>query len=170
MSIDWPAAGYYIIHQSHIDASAYSAAAVCNILTFSNGSCYIDVVVSKTMTTISPLFQFHSTAVMNFISADSIFCTYPGLTLHRHVLINAYPIYSGSLRSKTMAALQKYNSHGFDFIPCEDIHQLPHICQSMPRSLTDGGLECHTRLLEETCLHCGPFHHSLVPNGQVTLC
>ncbi|KAI6030966.1 hypothetical protein F5J12DRAFT_692680, partial [Pisolithus orientalis] len=71
--------GYYIIHQSHIDASTYSAAAVCNILMFSNGSHYTDVVVSKTMTTISPLFQFHSTAVMNFISTDGIFCAYPGL-------------------------------------------------------------------------------------------
>ncbi|KIO01333.1 hypothetical protein M404DRAFT_95479, partial [Pisolithus tinctorius Marx 270] len=87
---------------------------VRNILTFSNGSCYIDVVVSKTMTAISLLFQFHSTAVMNFISTDSIFCAYPSLTLHRRALINAYPIYSGSLGSKTMAALQKYNSHGFD--------------------------------------------------------
>ncbi|KAI5981988.1 hypothetical protein F5J12DRAFT_695060, partial [Pisolithus orientalis] len=60
-----------------------------NILMFSNGSHYTDVVVSKTMTTISPLFQFHSTAVMNFTTTDSIFCAYPGLALHKCALINA---------------------------------------------------------------------------------
>ncbi|KIN97310.1 hypothetical protein M404DRAFT_160711, partial [Pisolithus tinctorius Marx 270] len=105
----------------------------------SNGTHHIDVIVSRTSTAISPLFQFHSTAVMNFISADSIFCAYPNLTFHRRALINSLPVYNGSIGFKTMAALQKYASRGFDFGACEDVHHMPYTCRSIPRTLTDGG-------------------------------
>ncbi|KIO01175.1 hypothetical protein M404DRAFT_116015, partial [Pisolithus tinctorius Marx 270] len=100
--------GYNIIHKSCIEASPYNMSAIHSILTFSNGTHHIDVIVSRTLTAISLLFQFCSTAVMNFISADSIFGTYPNLTFHHCTLINSLPIYNGSISFKTMAALQKY--------------------------------------------------------------
>ncbi|KAI5982957.1 hypothetical protein EDD15DRAFT_2110694, partial [Pisolithus albus] len=45
------------------------------------GAKAIDIIVSSTCSAIGPILQFHSTAVMNFISADTIFSCYPSLTL-----------------------------------------------------------------------------------------
>ncbi|KIN94092.1 hypothetical protein M404DRAFT_73349, partial [Pisolithus tinctorius Marx 270] len=81
-------AGYNVIRETRVDASSYNMSTIRSILTFSNGTHYIDVIVSKTSTALSPLFQFHSTAVMNFISADTIFCAYPNLTFNHCALIN----------------------------------------------------------------------------------
>ncbi|KIO14866.1 hypothetical protein M404DRAFT_117251, partial [Pisolithus tinctorius Marx 270] len=53
-----------------------------------NGWCVINVIVSSTVAAMSPIFEFHSTAVMNFIAADHIFCAYPTLTLHKMSLVN----------------------------------------------------------------------------------
>ncbi|KIO08143.1 hypothetical protein M404DRAFT_108858, partial [Pisolithus tinctorius Marx 270] len=53
-----------------------------------NGEKLIDVIISKTTSALSPIFQFHSTAVMNFFTANSLFCTYPLLTLHHCAMIN----------------------------------------------------------------------------------
>ncbi|KIO00531.1 hypothetical protein M404DRAFT_963360 [Pisolithus tinctorius Marx 270] len=117
----------------------YNMSAIHSILTFSNGTHYIDVIVSRTSTALSPLFQFHSTAVMNFISADTIFCAYPNLTFDHRALINPHPNYYGLIGFKTMAALQKYASQGFEFVKCEEFHHLPYSCRSIPHTLTDSG-------------------------------
>ncbi|KIN95877.1 hypothetical protein M404DRAFT_73173, partial [Pisolithus tinctorius Marx 270] len=81
-------AGYNIIYETHIDGSPYNMSAIRSILTFSNRTHYIDAIVSRMSTALSPLFQFHSTAVMNFISADTIFCAYPNLMFNHCALIN----------------------------------------------------------------------------------
>ncbi|EGN93335.1 hypothetical protein SERLA73DRAFT_156308 [Serpula lacrymans var. lacrymans S7.3] len=54
-----------------------------------NGLKNIDVVVSSTSMSISPIFHFHSTAVMNFISGDGFFSAYPKLTGMYRSLTNA---------------------------------------------------------------------------------
>ncbi|KIN98976.1 hypothetical protein M404DRAFT_92790, partial [Pisolithus tinctorius Marx 270] len=53
-----------------------------------NGHKLIDIIVSKTTSALSPIFQFHSTAIMNFFSANSLFCAYPSLTQCHHTMIN----------------------------------------------------------------------------------
>ncbi|KAI6008657.1 hypothetical protein BKA83DRAFT_4029724, partial [Pisolithus microcarpus] len=62
---------------------------VSRLVVLTNGKNSVDVVVSKTSTTLSPIFPFHSTAVMNFISADTIFSGYPTLTLWHLSVVNA---------------------------------------------------------------------------------
>ncbi|KIO09006.1 hypothetical protein M404DRAFT_51775, partial [Pisolithus tinctorius Marx 270] len=153
--------GYNVIRETCIEASPYNTTTIHSILTFSNGTHYIDVIVSKTSTALSPLFQFHSTAVMNFISTDTIFCAYPNLTFVHHVLINPHPIYYGTLSFKTMAALQKYASRGFEFVECEEFHHLPYSCRSIPHSLTDGG--CLWVQISDLC-------HDLVKPADILKC
>ncbi|KAI6148789.1 hypothetical protein BKA82DRAFT_4014740 [Pisolithus tinctorius] len=66
--------------------------------------------------------RFARTAVMNFFSADSIFCGYPNLTFHLLALINPKPVYFRLFGWKSMAAVHKYVTR-----------------RSIPRTLTDNG-------------------------------
>ncbi|KIO00335.1 hypothetical protein M404DRAFT_54193, partial [Pisolithus tinctorius Marx 270] len=55
---------------------------------FANRWHTIDVIMSSTVAAMSPIFEFHSTAVMNFIVANHVFCAYPTLTLHKMSMVN----------------------------------------------------------------------------------
>ncbi|KAI6130705.1 hypothetical protein EDD16DRAFT_1446124, partial [Pisolithus croceorrhizus] len=81
--------GYTPVAEKVQHTHGYRYSDVLRVLVVSNGYCKIDVVVSRTPAAISPIFQFHSTALMNFISADTIFCCYPKLTLHYVSMANA---------------------------------------------------------------------------------
>ncbi|KAL4075434.1 hypothetical protein J3A83DRAFT_4089352 [Scleroderma citrinum] len=80
--------------------------------TLALGNCTINIVTSRTEAAISPIFQFHCTALMNFISTDQIFCAYPMLTLQSLVIINPDPLYQGIFNWSNLNALLKYISHG----------------------------------------------------------
>ncbi|KAI6002186.1 hypothetical protein F5J12DRAFT_683135, partial [Pisolithus orientalis] len=70
---------YHIVWQNHTCCDDYSPSTILTITTFGNGHNLIDIVISRTSSTLSPIFQFHSTAVMSFFSTNSLFCTYPSL-------------------------------------------------------------------------------------------
>ncbi|KAI6145059.1 hypothetical protein BKA82DRAFT_3982497 [Pisolithus tinctorius] len=123
--------GYKVDHEDCVNDQAYSMSTIRTVCSFTNGSHTLDV--------ISPIFQFHSTAVMNFFSADSIFCGYPNLTFHLLALINPKPVYFRLVGWKSMAAVHKYVTRGFEFVDCEMSHQYPYSCRSIPRTLTDNG-------------------------------
>ncbi|KAI6157452.1 hypothetical protein BKA82DRAFT_48178, partial [Pisolithus tinctorius] len=73
---------------THQTTPIYSQSTITFIVAWGKGNCHIDVVVTNTEVAVSPIFQFHSTAVMNFITADHIFCAYPALTLHGLSIVN----------------------------------------------------------------------------------
>jgi hypothetical protein len=52
-----------------------------SITKLQKGECTIDLLESLTSSSITPITVFHSTAVMNYITADSIVMLYPFLTL-----------------------------------------------------------------------------------------
>ncbi|KAI6153940.1 hypothetical protein BKA82DRAFT_23163 [Pisolithus tinctorius] len=109
--------GYVVMHQCSVEAGPYGSSSICSVVSFSNMHRSIDVIVSSTVAAVSPIFEFHSTAVMNFITADNIFCAYPMLTLELMSMVNAGPLYFEAFGFRTMCALEK----------------------SMPRSIID----CH---------------------------
>ncbi|KAI5996541.1 hypothetical protein F5J12DRAFT_725564 [Pisolithus orientalis] len=74
--------GYSSMSKGAVNHSTYSYWKIASVYTFSDGVHMMDIVICKTSAAFSPLFQFHSTALMNFVSHDQIFCTYPSLTLH----------------------------------------------------------------------------------------
>ncbi|KIO06637.1 hypothetical protein M404DRAFT_57506, partial [Pisolithus tinctorius Marx 270] len=79
---------YHLVSQCNSSDGDYPPSTIFTVSTFGNGHKHIDVIVSKTTSALSPIFQFHSTAVMNFFSANSLFCAYPSLTLRHHAMIN----------------------------------------------------------------------------------
>ncbi|KAI6029122.1 hypothetical protein BKA83DRAFT_4047502, partial [Pisolithus microcarpus] len=85
-------------------------------------SSKIDVIVSTNSSPISPIFQFHSTALINFITSTSIFCAYPQLTLQQLSLVNPFVVYGQALKRSTLMALLKYNDRKIAYTSCAAIH------------------------------------------------
>ncbi|KAI6014254.1 hypothetical protein BKA83DRAFT_4036601, partial [Pisolithus microcarpus] len=83
------AEGYSIITELPVKKCSYNYSHISHVLMVSNGHATVDLVVSRTSTALSPIFQFHSTVVMNFVSADTVFCGYPSLTLWQLSMANA---------------------------------------------------------------------------------
>ncbi|KIO04253.1 hypothetical protein M404DRAFT_110876, partial [Pisolithus tinctorius Marx 270] len=79
---------YIIVCNGRINVQNYPPSTIYTVTTFGNGQKLIDIVVSRNTSTLSPIFQFNSTAMMNFFTADSLYCAYPSLTLHHHAMIN----------------------------------------------------------------------------------
>ncbi|EGO04556.1 hypothetical protein SERLA73DRAFT_149019 [Serpula lacrymans var. lacrymans S7.3] len=72
--------GYVIIYNHTRDESRYKPqAGMTGVVTMCNGSCTVDVIVSGTNHSITPIFHFHLTAIMNFILGDGFFSAYPNL-------------------------------------------------------------------------------------------
>lgn len=71
----------------HLAASAtsqpYAHGSIRSIITFHHKHSKVDIIESCTPSSVSLIFKFHSTAVMNYISADAIFSAYPYLTAHK---------------------------------------------------------------------------------------
>ncbi|KAJ7195570.1 hypothetical protein C8J57DRAFT_1104634, partial [Mycena rebaudengoi] len=94
---------------------------------------------------ILPVFCFHSSVVMNFISAEGLYCAYPKLTARR-VAIPAFVRNMTSLKARRLReCFSKYMSRGFSFcIDLDRVGRRGHVCRrdsSCPltlRSLYDG--------------------------------
>ncbi|KAG9310597.1 hypothetical protein JVU11DRAFT_9160 [Chiua virens] len=67
------------VHATHRHDHDYSNNAIDQIVRISNGTVDLDVVSSRSDSSIAPLFQFHSSLVMNYLSADTVFSAYPSL-------------------------------------------------------------------------------------------
>ena len=130
--------GYHLIQEGNANVNPYTFSLIRSVATFSKGNQHIDVIVSKTAA-IGPILQFHSTAVMNFIDADNIFCAYPALTFQNLARINPGPLYFDRFRRRTISALWKYAGRGFRFINCKTAPLSKYSCKSIGRSLTDAG-------------------------------
>ncbi|KAI6011234.1 hypothetical protein BKA83DRAFT_4132226 [Pisolithus microcarpus] len=129
--------GYAIIAELPVKKVGYTYSHVSRLVVLTNGKNSVDVVVSKTSTTLSPIFQFHSTAVMNFISADTIFSGYPTLTLWHLSVVNAGPLYYHPQRHAMICAICKYIKWGIRYICCEQQHGLTNTCKVTMRTVTD---------------------------------
>ncbi|KIK12663.1 hypothetical protein PISMIDRAFT_120481 [Pisolithus microcarpus 441] len=130
--------GYTIVKDANLNEMGYTYPKVSHLFVFTKGHRRIDVIVSSTSTAISPILQFHSTAVMNFISADTIFCCYPSLTLRQLSMMNAAFLYFGATTAAVLEAVAKYKSRGFHFVRCKDVHDRKNLCKVRTRTLTDG--------------------------------
>ncbi|PVG03863.1 hypothetical protein CPB86DRAFT_308721 [Serendipita vermifera] len=76
---------------------------------------HIDVLESFDYTSVSPIIRSHSTATMNFITADSFVVLYPALTFIRHSVITW-------LQTNTIGDREwkeKYEDRSFDVFPIE---------------------------------------------------
>ncbi|KAI6006221.1 hypothetical protein F5J12DRAFT_721305 [Pisolithus orientalis] len=131
--------GYCLHKPASVDVAVYAGTSIHSVCAFSKGHYKIDVIISANAASIAPVFQFHTTAVMNCVSADHIFCAYPALTMWAHSHVNPMLLYNGGLHCKATAPLWKYMSHGFTFKPCVKSHRFRYACHNKTHTVTDGG-------------------------------
>ncbi|KAH7918547.1 hypothetical protein BV22DRAFT_982838, partial [Leucogyrophana mollusca] len=132
-TIDWPTTDmdiYVPKHTSHIvidyfhkegytsvshgcTTSTYARTSILKVYTLLKGYRTIDIVVSKTGCALKPIFQFHTTGVMNFVTADTILCAYPTLTTKFRSLINPIALRDARLSIPMLQAIVKYSDRGF---------------------------------------------------------
>ncbi|EIW80030.1 hypothetical protein CONPUDRAFT_155405 [Coniophora puteana RWD-64-598 SS2] len=112
----------------------------------------VDVVVAKGEDARVPVLYFHSTPVMNYVTATALFSAYPHMTLARQGLFNPHTRRRNGLPTcRTYDAIIKYWRRGFD-ITLNDGGWLkmgrrrwPHLCLTdfecpqFPRQITDNG-------------------------------
>ena len=110
--------GYSITDEHDSDEPPYSDSLIKQVATLSNGTRQIHVIFSKCETAFTPIFEFHSTAVMNFISADHIFSAYPNLTFNGLSMINPGAVYFSDFNISAIDALRKYDARGFRYVNC----------------------------------------------------
>ncbi|KAI6004663.1 hypothetical protein EDD15DRAFT_2155331 [Pisolithus albus] len=132
--------GYTIDNQVHMNDVSYTYSHVHEVVVLCKGPNKIDVVISRTSTALTPIFQFHSTVVMNFVSADTFFCSYPRLTLRRLSMVNAGPLYCSPHRRRVLDAVRKYQSRGIRYIHCQDFHGVKNTCKVSTRTVTDSSM------------------------------
>ncbi|KAJ7758617.1 hypothetical protein B0H16DRAFT_1820572 [Mycena metata] len=107
----------------------------------------IHVVTTKGENAAATIFRFHSTIVMNLLTAWGIYCAYPSLTLKRKGVANLPTLLNDlslSIRSRT--CYEKYRSRGVTLE--NDVRKFPehaaHICHASAecphtvRSTSDG--------------------------------
>ena len=97
----------------------------------------IDVIVSPSDSVIFPIYHFHSTHLMNFVTHDALCCSYPRLTLCGASLINPFLAHDSILNRASIDALLKYRRHGFSYYNCYHIHQNFRCFKHTNRKLND---------------------------------
>lgn len=112
--------GYTVAHENKKKIGSYSPyAEIKDIITLTKGTNNVDLIVSATRFSVSPVFRFHTTVVMNFMTGTAIFSAYPEMTCRMRGLVNpsaltldleppAFP------PIEVRDALKKYAHRGFD--------------------------------------------------------
>ncbi|KAH7931035.1 hypothetical protein BV22DRAFT_1042808 [Leucogyrophana mollusca] len=103
----------YILISTGSSRPCYTQSTIRTVFTFAKGGLRIDVVISASACAILPIFQFHSTIVMNYLSADSFFSAYPLFTNQFRGLVNPMSMKDGRHTMKVVCALVKYENRGF---------------------------------------------------------
>ncbi|EAU84479.2 hypothetical protein CC1G_01475 [Coprinopsis cinerea okayama7 len=104
------------------------------VLTFRNENAKkINVVVSCSASPFVPILYFHSTVVMNVITADGVGCFYPDTIRSRIGIVNTGMAVSGqpTMFERREKALNKYRDRGYYFInACDDVSaKIRHLTQ-----------------------------------------
>lgn len=124
----------------------YNTSGIAKLFRLQKAKQNVDIIVTNLSSAIAPIFQFHSTIVMNFISADVVFCGYPVWTLNMLGLIHPRTYKQNGTNYATIKGLAKYMERGFTLY--SDICELsPHdsrcvktyYCPHTSRSTNDKG-------------------------------
>ncbi|TEB33496.1 hypothetical protein FA13DRAFT_1789933 [Coprinellus micaceus] len=104
---------------SNFEARFRANSCIENVFTLSHtpSALTINVIQSRSPASATPLAFFHSTLVMNFVSAGGVACAYPDLTLNSLGLMNFQsmpPVQHVHIRD--VRAVDKYQSRGYLFV------------------------------------------------------
>ncbi|KAH7931400.1 hypothetical protein BV22DRAFT_998736 [Leucogyrophana mollusca] len=114
------------------DRPVRSQSSVHTVVAMINGSKTIEIVVSITECAVRPVFQIHSTIVMNYITHNGFFSAYPKLTGQYRALFNVMSMRDARLVLGNMQALVKFQRRGFDVqsvaTAWDEEDGIPHEC------------------------------------------
>ncbi|KAG6818510.1 hypothetical protein H0H93_004407 [Arthromyces matolae] len=104
---------YGMTPRTHTRSEAINYQPVAAVHSLQHGRFKLDIIESATFA-MSPIFHFHSTAVMNAISPTSIFCAYPHLTMsYRNLANDSMSRRKPSGLKTRMEKLMKYEARGY---------------------------------------------------------
>ena len=109
--------GYDVTHVRLGDSNAPSFSPIKQAVVFTNKNRNVVVFASETDAACTPIFHFQSTACMNYIGADRIFCAYPRLTFQYVAMINPAPLFCNAFTIDDIDVLRKYETQGFICLP-----------------------------------------------------
>lgn len=119
----------------------YTGSGIAFVIKLAKDGRFVDIVVSQQgRPPFTCIARFHSTAVMNFISADGIFSAYPCLTHSGISLANKIPHASAPNQPtpRLIVAYKKYQERGYNICNIPDIASLaslfPNIKPNLPHN------------------------------------
>ncbi|KAJ7715120.1 hypothetical protein B0H16DRAFT_1340234 [Mycena metata] len=133
-------------------------AAICKVHRLVKGRKSVNVIIVQGEDPTAAVFHFHSTVVMNYLSAFGLYCAYPSLTLSDTGVMNL-PVVLRDVRARTNAedCYEKYRTRGVTMV--NDVRKLSgharHECRrdaECPHTLrsTVDELGLHAEILEPT--------------------
>ena len=134
-------------------AHEYASSSVKEVISLWRQQHRIDVIISGTDDPITPVFEFHSTVIMNFITAEAICCAYPSLTLRQKSIVNPYALYQHPLGRTSLGSWEKYEERGIEYTCCPCNLGRKRLCCCKACSLLDGAC----MWVNVLALPCAPY-------------
>ncbi|KAF8125576.1 hypothetical protein EV363DRAFT_1175684 [Boletus edulis] len=94
----------------------YADSSVQTVRTFKHHNRKIDVVESSNCSPITPILEFHITALMNYVTPFSVFSAYAGITSHRKAIIHPMVFHRVRLTLPTCMVIAKYRERGLTIL------------------------------------------------------
>lgn len=116
----------------------YDSSAILKMHKLQNEDMEVDIIVTDWKCALAPVVQFHSTAVMNYITARSIVCLYPRWTTANKSLVNPRMYLENLTHLRTLHVLMKYRRRGFR-VSADPFHLGEHMCEREDGSRSKGG-------------------------------
>ncbi|KAG2752531.1 hypothetical protein P692DRAFT_201663656, partial [Suillus brevipes Sb2] len=92
----------------------YDSSAITKVHKLAHKKKKIDVIITDWASAIVPILQYHSTVVMNYITARTFVSLYPKWTNQMKSLVNPCIYMDDKSNLRTALALMKYIRRGFD--------------------------------------------------------
>ncbi|KDR75360.1 hypothetical protein GALMADRAFT_211577 [Galerina marginata CBS 339.88] len=97
-----------------INKKRYYNKYIAEVIFMRHGNKTINIIVSSGANSLNPIFHFHSTAVMNFISSTGVFSAYPSLTFVHRNLVNPEYLKNNRVIQPVEYCMTKYRERGFE--------------------------------------------------------
>jgi hypothetical protein len=105
--------GYRVIGDFHCPPPGpYNTSGIAKLFRLQKCEQNVDIIVTNLSSAVSPVIQFHNTVVMNFISAEAVFCAYPQWMLGMVGLVHPRMYKQNATNLATIKGLAKYLKRG----------------------------------------------------------
>ncbi|KAG2121283.1 hypothetical protein DEU56DRAFT_760764 [Suillus clintonianus] len=118
----------YELMNTVVRKTEYDSSAIMKIVKLAKGKKKIDVIITDWASATIPILQYHSTAVMNYMTAHTLISLYPTWTADKKSLVNPAIYMDDRTNLHTVNVLMKY-AHPVFHINAEPFHLGTHKCR-----------------------------------------